>query len=75
MHTQSMRIQALGTLPEPRHKAQTVSDIAGRLIQVILALYLIPVLFFVLMVGGMGCIVLSLGRLISTVNPIHRTAG
>jgi hypothetical protein len=45
------------------------------LIQIVLALYLIPVLLVVLIVGGVGLLVLAVGRFISTASPIHYTSG
>jgi hypothetical protein len=75
MHTQSMQFQALGRLPKLGHDSHAVSNIAGRLIQIVLALYLMPVLLVVLMVGGAGLLVLAVGRLISAAGPIRYTAG
>jgi len=46
-------------------------DWAGRLIQMALALYLIPALLIVLIVGGMGMLVLTVGRLFT--GPIQRS--
>jgi len=50
-----------------------ISDLAGRLIQMALALYLIPALLMVLVVGGMGMVVLTVGRLFT--GPIRRSVG
>jgi hypothetical protein len=47
---------------------------AGRLIQILLALYLVPALLVVLLVGGIGMLVLAISRLVSTVNGIQRIA-
>jgi hypothetical protein len=49
------------------------SDLAGRLIQITLALYLIPVLLIVLAVGSIGMLVLAGGRLF--IGPMHGPAG
>jgi len=48
-------------------------DLAGRLIQIALALYLIPALLVVLVVGGVGMLVLTVGRLFS--GPTQRSIG
>lgn len=44
----------------------------GRLIQIVLALYLIPALLVVLAVGGFGMLVLEVGR--SFIGSVHRSA-
>jgi len=50
-----------------------IGDLAGRLIQMALALYLIPALLMVLVVGGMGMLVLTVARLFT--GPIRRSVG
>jgi hypothetical protein len=49
------------------------TDLAGRLIQMALALYLLPALLIVLVVGGVGMLVLAVGR--SLTGPIRRSVG
>jgi hypothetical protein len=44
------------------------TDLAGHLIQIALALYLMPVLLIVLAVGGVGLFVLAVGRLFTGSN-------
>ena len=46
-------------------KSPTAIDRFGRLIQISLALYLLPVLLVVLAVGGVGIAVLGCGRLMT----------
>jgi hypothetical protein len=50
-------------LSGPLEKRSIATDRASRLIQVALALYLIPALLVVLTVGGVGILVLGIGRL------------
>jgi len=69
-----MRLQWVTTpMSKSRDKDSVGSDLAGRLIQIVLALYLIPALLIVLMVGGMGMLVLTVGRLFT--GSIHRAPG
>jgi hypothetical protein len=49
------------------------SHVAGRLIQMALALYLVPALLILLLVGGVGILVVTVGRLL--VGPIPRSVG
>jgi len=49
------------------------SDLAGRLIQMALALYLVPAFLVVLVVGGAGMLVLTMSRLFT--GPIQRSVG
>jgi hypothetical protein len=42
-----------------------VSHLAGRLIQITLALYLLPALLAVLVIGGMGIVILKSSRLLT----------
>ena len=75
MITQSrpVRLQPVTLMSESRDKRSVGSNLTGRLIRVILALYLIPALMIVLTVGGMGMLVLAIGRIFT--GPIHRAAG
>ena len=75
MITQSrpVRLLPVTSMSEFRDKRSVGSNLTGRLIQVILVLYLIPALGIVLMVGGMGMLVLAIGRIFT--GPIHRAAG
>jgi hypothetical protein len=57
----------------PRHAIRrpfTIGDLLGRLIQMTLALYLLPVLFLVMLVSGAGMAVLAVARLCTS--PIHK---
>jgi hypothetical protein len=49
------------TMEKPSHAGVVV----GRLIQIALAVYLLPALLVVLFVGGLGMLVLAAGRLLS----------
>jgi hypothetical protein len=49
------------------------SAVAGRAIQMALALYLVPALLIVLVVGGVGILVLAVGRLF--MGPMPRSVG
>jgi hypothetical protein len=44
----------------------SVSRLAGRLIQITLALYLLPALLAVLVVGGIGIFILKFSQLLTT---------
>jgi hypothetical protein len=48
-------------------------DLAGRMIKVALAIYLLPALFVVLAVGGVGMLILSLNRILRS--PVGRPVG
>jgi hypothetical protein len=50
-----------------------IGDWLGRLIQMTLALYLIPALVIVLVVGSVGILVLTVGRLF--LGPIPKSIG
>ena len=49
------------------------TDLLGRLIQMALALYLVPALLIVLVVSGVGMLVLMMGRLL--MGPMRRSVG
>jgi hypothetical protein len=67
------RVRPVALMSESAGKRSSRSNFAGRLIQVILAVYLIPALMIVLIVGGIGMLVLSVSRYFS--GPIRRAAG
>jgi hypothetical protein len=75
MHTQSLRFRPSIRLAKATRRSYSLSHQAGRLVQIMLTIYLIPVLLLVLLVGGMGMLVLAIGRIVSSVNPTHRIAG
>ena len=68
-----VRFQPVTLMEKSRDNRSVGSDLAGRMIQVGLALYLIPALMVVLVVGGVGMLVLTVGRLFT--GSIHRAAG
>jgi hypothetical protein len=72
MQTHSVRFPVPAHVATVAQKPGSLSDLAGRSIQILLTLYLLPVLLVVLMVGGMGLAVLALSRLLN-VKPINRT--
>ena len=51
------------------------ADLAGRLFQIVLALYLIPALLIVLIVGGIGVLVLRVAWLFTESGPPSGLAG
>jgi hypothetical protein len=61
----SARIRPIARLSTSQDRLPAASDYAGRLIQIILALYLMPALLVVLAVGGVGIMVLAVGRLVT----------
>lgn len=65
-----MRVRPVARISESAGKRSAGGNFTGRLIQVILAVYLIPALMIVLIVGGIGMLVLSVSRYFS--GPIHR---
>jgi hypothetical protein len=50
---------------EPSEQQSVVSHLAGRLIQITLAFYLLPALLAVLVIGGMGILILKVGQLLT----------
>lgn len=75
MHTQSLHFQPSIRLAKMTHRSYSLSHQAGRLVQILLTVYLIPVLLVVLLVGGVGMLILAIARLVSSVKPTHRIAG
>jgi nitrate reductase NapE component len=61
----SARLRPIARLAASQDRRSVASDHAGRLIQIALALYLIPALVVVLAVGGVGMMVLMVGRLVT----------
>ena len=57
----------------PWNKYSVASDYAGRLIQIALALYLIPALLVVLAVGSVGIMAVGVGRLL--IGPVRGPLG
>jgi hypothetical protein len=60
-------------LANPSVQESVISHLAGRLIQVTLAFYLLPALLVVLAVGGLGILILKIGNLF--MGSIERSAG
>ena len=50
---------------ESSEQQSVVSHLAGRLIQITLAFYLLPALLAVLVIGGMGILILKVGQLLT----------
>jgi hypothetical protein len=69
----SARLQAVTRMSKAMDNRSVGSDLAGRLIQMALAIYLVPALLLVLVVGGVGMLVVTVGRLFT--GPIQRSAG
>ena len=69
----SVRLQAVGRVPGAVDKQTAMADVLGRLLQVALVLYLIPVLVLVLVVGGVGMLLLAIARLFT--GPVPGPAG
>jgi hypothetical protein len=59
------RSRQVGRLARMTAQPSVASLLAGRMIQVALAVYLLPALLVVLLVGCLGMLVLAGGRLIS----------
>jgi hypothetical protein len=63
----------LAQLANPSVQEPAISHLAGRLIQVTLAFYLLPALLVVLAVGGLGILILKIGNLF--MGSIERSTG
>ena len=63
----------LAQLANPLVQEPVISHLAGRLIQVTLAFYLLPALLVVLAVSGLGILILKIGSLF--MGSIERSAG
>jgi hypothetical protein len=62
----SARSKAIVQLAQASDEESSVSRLAGRLIQITLALYLLPALLAVLVVGGIGIFILKFSQLLTT---------
>jgi hypothetical protein len=60
------RSKAIVQLTQASGEESSVSRLAGRLIQITLALYLLPALLAVLVVGGIGIFILKFSQLLTT---------
>ena len=69
----SARLRPIARLSTSQDRLPATSDQAGRLIQITLALYLMPALLVVLAVGGVGMMVLAVGRLVT--GPVREPLG
>jgi hypothetical protein len=69
----SARLRPIARLSRSQDTCLIASDHAGRLIQIALALYLIPAFLVVLAVGGVGMMVLVVGRLVT--GPVREPLG
>jgi hypothetical protein len=69
----SVRLRAIARLSTSQNRRSEASNYAGRFIQIALALYLIPALLVVLAVGGIGMMVLVVGRLVT--GPVREPLG
>jgi hypothetical protein len=67
------RLRPIALLLASHDGRPVVSDRAGRVIQIALAIYLMPALLVVLVVGGIGMMVLAVGRLVS--GPVREPLG
>jgi len=64
---QSARFRAIGRMSETMEGQVPGTTSLGRLIQVALAIYLLPALLIVLVVGGFGMLVLAVVRVLAAV--------
>ncbi len=69
----SARLRPIARLSTSQDRRPVASDHAGRLIQIALALYLMPALLVVLALGGVGMLVLVVGRLVN--GPVREPLG
>ncbi len=63
----SAPFRAIGRMSGEMDGQAPGAPVLGRLIQVVLALYLIPALLIVLLVGGIGMLVLAIARVVTAV--------
>ena len=74
LHTRQARCShALVPSPRAIHRPIGISNLLGRLVQMTLALYLLPVLVLVLAVSGAGLAMIAVARLFTT--PIRKPVG
>jgi hypothetical protein len=71
----SAPFRAIGRMSGDRDGQAPCATGLGRLIQVVLALYLIPALLIVLFVGGIGMLVLAVARVFTSVGPRTLSSG
>lgn len=64
--------KALVRLAEAPEEQSVVTHVAGRLIQITLALYLLPAFLVVLLVGGTGMLIIRISHLLT--DAIERSA-
>jgi hypothetical protein len=69
----SARLRPIAHLSASQDRRPIACDHAGRLIQIALALYLIPALLVVLAMGGVGMMVLVVGRFVT--GPVQEPLG
>ncbi len=72
-HHRTEGLHAGSQLSELMHSRSDYIDLRGRLIQMGLALYLVPALLIVLVVGGVGVLVLTTARCLT--GPIPTSLG
>jgi hypothetical protein len=72
MQTQSMRLRATASEVETTRRFCKLSDIAGHSIQIFLAIYLLPVLLVMMIVGVLGMAILAICHLIVDLDPTRR---
>ena len=60
------RSKAIIQLAQTLDEESSISRLAGRLIQITLALYLLPALLAVLLVGGIGIFIFKFSQLLTT---------
>jgi hypothetical protein len=68
---QPVRLKAFGPSFPTIRRPSGLGNLVGRLIQVTLALYLLPVLIVVMLASGVGMGVLAVSKLFTT--PVHRS--
>lgn len=68
----SVRSNEVLELPKSTGKDSVPYYLAGRVIQITLAVYLLPAFLIILMVGGVGILVLKIGRIFA--NLFERSA-
>lgn len=63
--SQTVRSDEIIQLPDRVDGDSAPYQLAGRIIQITLAVYLLPALLVVLMVGGLGILVMRIGRVLT----------
>jgi hypothetical protein len=72
MQTQFMRLRATAPEVETTRRLCKLSDIAGRSVQILLAIYLLPALLVMMIVGVLGMAILAICELILGLDPTRR---